>query len=65
MRRTIRTPPSRVLSSTPSPNRGIKSKAPPMLSRRRAMVRWLLTRLERRTGVGTTPFGCLRKSSPT
>ena len=28
------------------------------------MARWLLTRLGRRKGVGTTPFGCPRTSSP-
>ena len=33
--------------------------------KRRPMARWLLTRLGRRKGVGTAPFGCSRKSSPT
>ena len=45
------------------PNRKNKSKS--SRSRRRAMARWLLTRLGRRIGVGTSPFGCPRKSSPT
>jgi len=62
MRRTRRISPSRVLSSTPSPTGGTKTKAPPVLSKRRAMTRWLLTRLGRWIGVGTAPFGCPRKS---
>ena len=45
------------------PNQKNKSKI--SRSRRRAMARWLLTRLGRRIGVGTSPFGCPRKSSPT
>jgi len=65
MRRTRRSSPSKVLSSTPSPTGRTKTKAPSMLSRRRAMVRWLLARLGRRKGVGATLFRCPRKSSPT
>ena len=65
MRRTRRSSPSKVLSSTPSPTGRTKTKAPSMLSRRRAMVRWLFARLGRRKGVGATLFRCPRKSSPT
>jgi len=65
MRRTGRISPSRVLSSTKSSIKGTKAKAPPMPSRRKAVVRWLLTRLGRRFGVEAAPFGCPRKSSPT
>ena len=64
MRRTRRTLQSRVLSSTPSPTGGTKGIAPPMWSKRRQMARWLLTRLGSKKGVGITPFGCPRMSSP-
>jgi hypothetical protein len=60
-RRTRRASPSRVLLSTPSPIGETRAKAPPMSSRRRAMARWLPTRLGRKIGVGTAP----KKSSPT
>ena len=32
--------------------------------KKRQMVRWLLTRLGSKEGVGITPFGCPRMSSP-
>ena len=64
MRRTRRSLQSRVLSSTPSPTGGTRAIAPPIWSKRRQIARWLLTRLGRRKGVGTTPFGCPRTSSP-
>ena len=63
MRRTRRSLQSRVLSSTPNPIGGTKAIAHPMWSRRKQMVRWLLTRLRSKKGVGTTPFGCPRMSS--
>ena len=65
MRKIIRSSQSRVLSSTPSLTGRTKAIAPHMWSKRRPMARWLLTRLGRRKGVETTPFGCPRTSSPT
>jgi hypothetical protein len=48
------------------PNRKNKKRATPTSSRRRQMARWLHTKLgRRRSGVGTNPFGCPRKSSST
>ena len=46
------------------PNRKNKSNSTSYVIKKRTMARWLLTRLERRKGVGTAPFGCPRKSSP-
>ena len=46
------------------PNRRNKSNSTSYVIKKRTMARWLLTRLERRKGVGTAPFGCPRKSSP-
>ena len=47
------------------PNRRNKSNSTSYVIKRIQMARWLLTRLGRRKGVGTTPFGCPRTSSPT
>jgi hypothetical protein len=45
-------------------NRRNKSNSTSYVIKKRQMVRWLLTRLRRRKGVGTTTFGCPRTSSP-
>ena len=42
-----------------------KSKSTTYVIKKKAMATWLLTRLGRRIGVGTTLFGCPRKLSPT
>ena len=46
------------------PNRRNKNNSTSYVIKKRPMARWLLTRLGRRKGVGTTPFGCSRTSSP-
>ena len=46
------------------PNRRNKSNSTSYVIKKRLMARWLLTRLGRRKGVGTIPFGCPRTSSP-
>ena len=47
------------------PNRRNKSNSTSYVIKKISMARWLLTRLGRRKRVGTTPFGCPKKSSPT
>ena len=44
-------------------NRRNKSNSTSYLIKKKSMARWLLTKLGRRKGVGTTPFGCPRISS--
>ena len=47
------------------PNRRNKSNSTSYVVKQKTKARWLLTRLGRRKGVGTTSFGCPRTSSPT
>ena len=46
------------------PNRRNKSNSTAYMIKKKPMARWLLTRLGRKKGVGITPFGCPRMSSP-
>ena len=46
------------------PNRRNKTNSTSYVIKKRSMARWLLTRLGSKKGVGITPFGCPRMSSP-